>query len=260
MLLSLLGLLCFLVFAPRCALSVFQFVAYSRVSQCGSFNVSFWGGQPPVALPLTLTVIPFNSTPLAFVVPNSAWDNSTSSGSYATLLPLPAGVAFLASLDDAAGNSAALMSDVTQVLPSTDTSCISSNTAAPTPFQLVNDEVSQCLPFSVTVSRNTSSQDHRLSTRAFIPTSLSFELQWTSFRTSQGVDTFTFILNAAEGLHIVLLFNDGQGDRQTSDLLSVGSGPSGCLQTSSAAQASSEGISRSAIFTIVGFVRLIRFH
>lgn len=260
MLFSLLGLLGILVFAPRCALSVFQFVAYSRVSQCGPFNVSFWGGQPPVALPLTLTVIPFNSTPLAFVVPNSAWDSSTNSGSYATFLPLPAGVAFLASLDDAAGQNAALISDVTEVLPSTNTSCISSDTAAPAPFQLVNSEVSQCLPFSVTVSWNTSSQDHRLSTRAFIPTSLSFELQWASFRTSQGVDTFTFILNAAEGLHIVFLFDDGQGNRQASDLLSVGSGPSKCLETSSAALAGSEGISRSAIFAIVGFTRLIRFH
>jgi hypothetical protein len=248
--LSLLGLLYFLVFAPRCALSVFQFVAYSRVSQCGPFNVSFWGGQLPVALPLTFTVIPFNSTPLAFVVPDSAWDNSTSSGSYATFLPLPAGVSFLASLDDAAGNSAALISDVTQVLPSTNTSCISSDTAAPAPFQLVNDAVSQCLPFSVSVARNTSSQDHRLSTRAFIPTSLSFELQWTSFRTSQGVDTFTYIMNTAEGLHIVLLFDDGQGNRQASDLLSVGSGPSGCLRTSSAQYTGSESISRSAIFVI----------
>ncbi|KAF8500937.1 hypothetical protein F5888DRAFT_1905224 [Russula emetica] len=210
MLLSLLGFLYyFLVFAPRSAFSLFEFVTYSRVSQCGYFNVSFSGGKPPAALPLTLTILPFNSTPLSFVVPNSAWDNSTGSGSFVTLLPLPAGVALLASLDDAAGNSAALISDVLQVQPSANTSCLSSNTAAPAPFQLVTSAVSQCSPFSV--SRNTSSLNHPISTRGFIPISLSFKLEWATYHTSQGVDTFTYIMNVAQGLHVALLFDDRSG-------------------------------------------------
>lgn len=254
MLLSLLGLLYFLVFAPRSAFSLFQFVTYSRVSQCGNFNVSFSGGKPPAALPLTLTILPFNSTPLAFVVPNSAWDNSTGSGSFVTPLPLPAAVAFLASLDDAAGNSAALISNVIQIQPSANTSCLSSDTAAPAPFQLVNGAVSQCLPFSI--SRNTSSLNHPISTRGFVPTSLSFKLQWTTFHVTHGVDIFTFIMNVAEGLHVALLFDDGQGNRQVSDLLLVQGdrfSPSGCLQPSSAQSTSaaldgSQRLSRSAIF------------
>jgi hypothetical protein len=257
MLPSLLGLLSFLIFAPRCALSVFQFVAYSaRVNQCGPFNVSFSGGSPPAALPLTLTVIPFNSTPLAFTIPGSVWDNSTGSVSYATLLPLPAGVAFMASLDDAEGNSAALVSEVIQVEPSTDTSCLPSNTAAPAPFRLLNSTVSQCSPFSV--SRNTSSLDQSLSTRVFIPTSLSSKLQLEAFHKSQGVETFTFIMSVVGGFYIALLFDDDQGNRQVSDLLLVGDGPSGCLQSSSAlstavAPTGSQSISRSAISAISGF-------
>ena len=253
MLLSLLGLLYFLVLAPRSAFSLFQLVSYSRISQCGNFNVSFSGGSPPAALPLTLTVLPFNSTPLTFPVPNSAWDNSTRSGSFVTHLPLPAGVALLASLDDAKGNSAALISDVIQIQPSTNTSCLSSNTAAPAPVRLVTTAVSQCLPFSV--SRNTSSLNHPILTRGFIPISLSFKLDWATYRASGGVDVFTYIMNVPYGIHAALLFNDGQGNRQVSDLLSVqgdSSSPSGCLQPSSAqstlASSQVQRLSRSAIF------------
>ena len=253
----------FLAFAPRCVFALFEFFAYSGVHQCGHFNISFSGGQPPAALPLTLTVIPFGSTPLSFTLPESAWDSSTSSGSYVTVLPLPAGISLLASLDDAAGNNAAVSSDVIQVQPSTDTSCISANQTSPAVFQLADDAVSQCSPFNV--SRNTSSSDHSISVRVFIPGSLSFSLRWINFHTSQGVDTFTYIIDVASGLRVAMLFDDGQGTRQVSDLISVGGGvssPSGCLQTSSAqdstaTQAGVGGLSRSAISAIASFARLI---
>ena len=264
MLPSLPGLLCFLIFAPRCALSLFQFVAYSaRVNQCGPFNVSFSGGSPPAALPLTLTVIPFDSTPLAFTIPDSAWDNSTGSVSYATLLPLPAGIAFMASVDDAEGNSAASVSGIIQVEPSTDTSCLPSKTAAPAPFRLLSSTVTQCFPFSV--SLNTSSLDQSLSTRVFIPMGLTSKLRLEASRKSQTVETFTFIMSVVGGYYIALLFDDGKGNRQVSDLLLVGDGPSGCLHSSSAsptavAPARSQSISRSAIFAISGFYLANLFH
>lgn len=265
MLLSLLGLLYFLVFAPRSAFSLFELVTYSPVSQCDYFNVSFSGGRPPAALPLSLTVLPFNSTPLAFVVPNSAWDNSTGSGSFLALLPLPAGVALLASLDDAEGNNAALISDVIHVQPSGNTSCLSSDTAAPAPFQLETSAVSQCSPFGVT--RNTSSLNHPISTRGFIPISLSFKLEWATYDADHGVDVFTFIMNVPYGVHVALLFDDGQGNRQVSDLLLVqgdASSPSECLQPdsaqpTSAAQEGSQGLSRSAIFCDSGFYQADSF-
>jgi hypothetical protein len=258
MLLALLELLGFLAFVPQAALSVFDLVAYSPIRQCDPFNVSFYGGQPP-ALPLTLTVVPFNSTPLSFTIPESSWDNATNSGSYATSLPLPAGVALMASLDDAAGNGAALVSEVIQIQPSNDTSCISTEMAVPTPFQLVDSTVSQCTPF--TVSRNSSSLANHLSVRAFVPTALSSSLQMVEFHTSQAIDTFTYIMSVAQGFQVVLLFDDGQGNRQVTDLLSVMGGessPSGCLSANSTAPttqalergAGVQGLSRSASFII----------
>ncbi len=255
----------FLSLAPRRAFSVFESVAYSLIRQCGPFNVSFFGGELPDALPLTLTIIPFDSTPLAFTIPESAWDNSTNFGSYVTFLPLPAGVSLMASLDDAAGNSATLISDILQVMPSPNTSCISANMTTPAPFQLVGDAVSQCSPFNV--SQNTSSLEHTLSVRGFIPMSLSFDLEGTDFHTSQGVDTFTYIMNVASGLRVAFLFDDSQGNRQVSDLLLVGGGvssPSECLGISAApssqsavAQVGVKGISRSAVYVMPRSARLI---
>ncbi|KAI0250766.1 hypothetical protein BJV78DRAFT_1216823 [Lactifluus subvellereus] len=233
MLLAFLGLVGFLAFAPRAALSVFELIAYSPIRQCGPFNVSFSGGQTPPALPLILTVIPFNSTRLAFAIPESAWDNSTNSGSYVTFLPLPAGVALMASLDDADGNSAAVASEVIQIRPSNDYSCISTKTAAPTTFQLVDSTVSQCLPFRV--SQNSPSLTQRSSLRVFVPTTLSFRLQSVAFHTNDGIDVFTYIMSVARGFQVALLFDDGEGNRQVSDLLSVGGGefsPSECLLAS----------------------------
>lgn len=263
MLFPLLGLVYFLALLPQAVLSVFEFISYSPIQQCGPFNVSFVGGTPPTALPLTLTVLPFNSTPLVFFVPQSAWDNSTASGSYVTFLPLPEGVSLMASLDDALGNSAALTSEVIQIRPSDNTSCISTaaNATSPT-FRLLDAAVSQCSPFSVT--RNSSSLDHPISVRVLIPTGLSSRLQRTSFYSSQGVDTFTFIMNVARGLQVALLFDDGQGNRQVSNLLSVAGGestPTNCLQitsTTPTATASAPSLSRSALLSAIPHLRLIR--
>jgi len=249
---------CFLAFAPRGALSMFEFFSYSSVHQCGHFNVSFHGGHPPKALPLTLTVVPFNSKPLRFTIPKSAWSDSTSSGSYLTVLPLPAGVTFLASLSDAKGNDAALTSDVVHINGSTDTSCVPTHKTAPAPFRLLDDAVSRCLPFNV--SRTASSSRDTPSARAFIPTGLSSRLRMTGFHTSQGIDTFTYIMSVAQGIPVALLFEDGHGNSQVSDLLWVRSGePStgGCLRASSIDTASTlddvEGVPRSVIFTSTTF-------
>ncbi len=267
MLFPLLGLVYFLTFSPQAVLSVFQLVSYSPIQQCGPFNVSFAMGTPPTALPLTLTVLPFNSTPLVFTIPQSAWDNSTASGSYVAFLPLLEGVSLIASLNDALGNSAALASDVIQIRSSDNTSCISTaaNTTTPPTFQLLDTTVSQCSPFSVT--RNSHSLDYPISVRVFIPTGLSSKLPRTSFYSNQGVDTFTFIMSVARGFQVALLFDDGQGNRQVSDLLSVAGGesfPSKCLQitsttsTTSTATASASSLSRSVLLSAIPHLRLIR--
>lgn len=256
MLFPLLGLVYLLALFPQAVLSDFQSISYSPIQQCGPFNVSFSGGTPPTALPLTLTVLPFNSTPLVFTVPQSAWDNSTASGSYVAFLPLPEGLSLMASLGDALGNSAAPVSEVIRIRSSKNTSCISTaaNATAPPTFRLLNTTVSQCSPFSVT--RKSASLDYLMSVRALVPTGVSSRLQRASFYSSQGVDTFTFIMNIARGLQVALLFDDGQGNRQVSDLLSVAgenSTPTTCLQISSTtptATASASRLSRSAIITI----------
>lgn len=266
MLIPLLGLVYFLAFSPQPVLSVFEFISYSPIQQCGPFNISFSGGVPPPALPLTLTVLPFNLTPLAFTIPQSAWDNSTASGSFATFLPLPEGVSLMASLDDALGNNAALVSEVIQIGTSNKTSCISTAASVTTPptFRLLNTTVSQCSPISVT--RNTSSPDYSISVRVFIPTGLSSWLESTSFYSSQGVDTYTFTMSVARGFEVALLFVDGQGNHQVSNLLSVTgdeSTPTKCLENNSTtstatARASASSLSRYALSSAIPLLRLIR--
>jgi hypothetical protein len=166
-------------------------------------------------------------------------------------------------VDDAEGNSAALVSGVIQVEPSTDTSCLPSNTAAPSPFRLLSSTVNQCFPFSV--SQNTSSFDQSLSTRVFISMGLTSKLQLEASRKSQTVETFTFIMSVVGGYYVALLFDDNKGNRRVSDLLLVGDGPSGCLHSGSAsptavAPARSQSISRSAIFAISGTYLADSFH
>ena len=263
MLFPLLGLVYFLTFSPQAVLSIFQLVSYSPIQQCGPFRVSFAGGTPPT-IPLTLTVLPFNSTPLAFAIPQSAWNNSTASGSYVAFLPLPEGVSLMASLDDSLGNSAALTSGVIQISSSDNTSCISTAAGAtgPSTFQLLNTTttISQCSPFSV--SHYSYSPDHPISIKVLIPTGLSFWLRRTSFHSGQGADTFTFIMSVARGFQVALLFDDGQGNRQVSDLLSVTGGestPTSCLQiASTSTAASAESLSRSTPLSVTPHLRLIR--
>ncbi len=248
---------------PRPVVSVFQLISYSYIHQCGPFNVSFFGGSPPAALPLTLTVLPFNSTALVYTIPQSAWDNSTASGSYVAFLPLPQGVSLMASLDDAFGNSAALASEVIHILPSDNASCISTTANATTQSvcQLLDATVSQCLPFSVACTA--SSLDSPLSARAFIPADLSFGLQRTSSYSSQGIDIFTFVMSVTRGFQVALLFDDDQGNIQVSGPFSVAGGesnPTKCLENTSTASTRTvrSSLSRSALLSAFPHSRLIR--
>ncbi len=91
----------------------FTSVHFSAVNQCGPFSVNFTGGQLPTALPLTLTIVPFYARPVSIPIPLTGWDQETQSGSAVVdFLPLYEGTQFLASLDDADGNSLGLVSDV----------------------------------------------------------------------------------------------------------------------------------------------------
>ncbi|KAI0269881.1 hypothetical protein BC834DRAFT_967609 [Gloeopeniophorella convolvens] len=251
-----------LALGPQAALSAFHSISFSPIDQCGPFNISFSGGEPPAALPLTLTVVPFNSTPIAITIPASAWDDATSTGAYVTFLPLPAGETLVASLDDAAGNSVALVSDVIRIQPSSNTSCLSSNsTAIPTPYFTFDTQLAQCQQFDVSWDATGSTQ--RPSVRAFIPLGQSMYLKAAGSGASQAPATTSYTVDIARGSQVALLLDDGQGGQQVSDLLTVEgdtSSSGACLEgdskeshatTGGISAPSNSGLSRPVIIAIV---------
>jgi hypothetical protein len=224
-----LGLL--LIYGPQDVLS-FNTITFSSVTQCGSFNVSFVGGQPPSALPLTLTIIPLNSTnPLSIPIAQNAWDAKTSTGAAVTFLPINAGMMFVASLDDANGVGAGLVSDVIQVQPSDNSSCLlagTNTTTSTTPYTL-NGTLSQCLPFNVSFNSTTADVP---TIRAFTPRGPSFLVNSTS-ESTESSGMATFVMDDQRENVVVLLFDDGHHNRQTTDLITVrgdSSSSTDCIQ------------------------------
>jgi len=224
-----LGLL--LIYGPQDVLS-FNTITFSSVTQCGSFNVSFVGGQPPSAMPLTLTVIPLNSTnPLSIPIARNAWDAKTSTGAAVTFLPIDAGMMFVASLDDADGVGTGLVSDVIKVQPSDNSSCLlaGTNTTTSTPPYTLNDPRSQCLPFNVSFNSMTAGIP---TVRAFTPRGPSFFVNSTTESTeSSGIATF--VMDDQRENEVVLLFDDGNYNQQSTDLMIVrgdSSSSTDCIQ------------------------------
>lgn len=204
-----------LTLGPPAVLSRFNSISFSSVTQCGSFNVHFSGGKLPSSLPLTLTVVPFNSTPLSIVIPTFSWNNNTASGAVVTFLPLPAGAEFVASLDDAYGHPTGLVSDVIAVEPSTNTSCL----AAPTPARYTLPDVStysQCTPFNVSYTPGVV--DVPPTIRAFVPKNHSFTVNHTS---SSGAGISNYLMDVRQGKRAVLMLSDDTGFRQSTDLFVV---------------------------------------
>jgi len=74
-----------------------------------------------------------------------------------------------------------------------------------------------------------STTEHAPTVRAFTPKGHSSFLN----STSESVDEATFVMNAERRKQVVLLLDDGQGNQQTTDLLTVGgaeSSSTGCIQ------------------------------
>ena len=126
----------------------FATIQFSAVKQCGGFSVNFAGGTPPDALPLTLSVLPVNGTPVFIPLPADAWNSTSESGVIVTFLPFPAGIEFIASLENANSDGAALVSDVLIIEKSdTDnTACLPLNSL---PFAPRYEPLSQCESFSL---------------------------------------------------------------------------------------------------------------
>ncbi|KAK7690259.1 hypothetical protein QCA50_006914 [Cerrena zonata] len=222
MLLSALAMVALLALGPRSVFSRFNSVTFSSVQQCGSFDIRFTGGKPPASLPLTLTVVPFNSTPVSIMIPNFTWNASTATGAAVTFLPFPADTQFVASLDDLYGFPTGDVSDITRVQDSDDTSCLPNNsTVAPARYTIVDEkEMAQCESFDVTFDPTVV--DVPPIVRGFVPKGDSFFMN----RTSTALGNVTYTLSAPSGSSVVLLFSDDRGFKQTTSPIPVNGSPS----------------------------------
>jgi hypothetical protein len=190
-------------------------IRFSSIHQCTPFNVTFSGTQP-TAFPLTLTVVPFGSSavPLSIPLPDPAWHSETSTGVAITFLPYPAGTVFIASLDDAQGQGTGSTSDIIKILQSDDASCVS--TTEQTQTYVAQPPFSQCQHFNVTFD---PTQAVPPVVRLFVPTGQALLLNQTQESSDPGTTSFTMV--AFRGQPTVLLFSDGSGRLQSTDLLTV---------------------------------------
>lgn len=242
-------------FGPRSVSSRFNSVTFSSVKQCGSFDIRFSGGKPPASLPLTLTVVPFNSTPVSIMIPSFSWNSSTATGAAVTFLPFPADTQFVASLDDLYGFPTGDVSDITRVQNSNDTSCLPSNATASTIRYTVKDQkqVAQCEPFDVTFDPTVVDVPPII--RGFVPKGDSYFMN----RTAVTLGDATYTLSAPSGSSVVLLFSDDRGFKQTTNPIPVSGSPSGdssCLVTTNpsknttAVAAKQSGLTKYVIFCL----------
>lgn len=211
----------------------------------GPFNISFSVGKLPESLPLTLTVLPFDSAPISITIPSPSWDASTLTGAAITFLPLAAGTTFIASLDDANGRGVGPVSDIIRIQPSNDDSC--TTPANPLTQQYtVSSALSQCQPFQVTY--NLTAHPSAPTVRAFIPRGPSYYLNQTEnakYATVPPFEIASYEMTALRGVQILMLFEDKLGYRESSNLTTVlgdVSSSKGCLAffTNKSAGASSE--------------------
>ena len=197
----------------------FASIQFSTVKQCGNFSVTFQGGKAPAALPLTLSVLPVNGTPIFIPLPFDVWNSTSETGAAITFLPLPEGTEFLASLDDANGRGTALVSDVLviEASDSNDTSCLPTSRFPFVPRYTVNGTLNQCESFSVDfdATQNISSP----TIRAFVPKGASFPINETEATSTSGVDTY--VMDVPRDSTAVLLFQDQSGYAETSTIVPI---------------------------------------
>lgn len=204
-----------LAFGSQAVLSsTFKF-ELSQVEQCQPVSITFVRDPKANAVPVSLTLLPFGSQPISIPIPDAA---TNTSGIYVTFFPFAEGTTFMASLDDSTGENAAKVSDVIRVLPSPtgNTTCLPTVRDEVTSSRVftLDNTVSQCEDF--TVSYNQSVVSIPPTVRLYSPEGPSFLLNRTSEDSGNG--SATYLMNRARMEQIVLLFDDGQGHRETSAL------------------------------------------
>ncbi|KAG6916325.1 hypothetical protein DXG01_007375 [Tephrocybe rancida] len=207
-----------LALGPQVVLSSLNFTfALSEVKQCEPLSITFTGDSNTSPTPLSLTLVPFNSqsTPVSLPISNTSSDIF---GVYVTFVPFPANTTFLASLDDASGENVAEVSGIVRVLPSPtgNVSCLPKrrlSTVTET-FTVDNSTFSQCENFSVHYNPTVS---HAPSVRIYNPEGPSQLLNLTNDDNTTG--TATYLLSSQKSKQVVLVFDNGLGQRQSSEIM-----------------------------------------
>jgi len=204
-----------LAFGPQVVLSLNFKFELSEVKQCEPVSITFVGNSTN-AIPMRLTLVPFNSNPISIPIPNAA---ANTSGVYVTFFPFAAGTNFLASLDDATGENVAKVSDIIRVLPSStgSTTCLptSKDSANNTHFTVNDSTFSQCEQFSLTYDRNVISRAP--SVRLYNPKGPSLLLNSTADDTATGIATY--LMSFDRNKEVVLVFDDGSVHQQSTALI-----------------------------------------
>ncbi len=198
----------------------FASIQFSQVNQCGNFTVDFYGGKAPAALPLSLSVLPVNGTPISIPLPANAWNSTTQSGAAITFLPFPEGTEFIASLDDADGRGTALVSDVLVIGKSdtNDVSCLATSPAPFVPRYALSGSLKQCQSFSLDF--DPAQVAGTPTVRAFVPKGPSFPVNQTVPAISTP-GAATYLMDVPRDSFVVLMFKDQNGTAQTSSILPV---------------------------------------
>ncbi|KAJ7451543.1 hypothetical protein FB451DRAFT_1409638 [Mycena latifolia] len=217
MFLPVFSVLAVVALGPQVVRASFKF-SFSSVAQCEPVDISYSGGDANNrSVPTTLTILPLidNTPPIRIPIPNGA---ANSTGIRLNFIPLPEGTLFIASLDDISG-PLAKVSDVTKIAPPTnpavDQTCFGTGPPSVN-FYEFNDTVSQCEPF--TIGFNTSVAP---SIRAFLPRDGSTLVPPVN-DTNATPGTASYMMNVNRGEEVVLLFDDGAGNLQTTKQITVG--------------------------------------
>ena len=200
---------------------VFSFsFSVSDVQQCGQLRISFDGTPSIDDLPLSLTVVPFDSTlPLSIPIPNAAVQNA---GVMVSFLPYAARTSLVVAIDNASNMTETPVSKAFQVLPSStgNSSCLSAS-ATSSRYYALPRSLRQCDRFNVTYNSSVVTQPPAI--RMFKLKGPSIVMNATAVP-APGVATYQML--ASYDSQVVLLLDDQLGHRETTPLIDVGGDPS----------------------------------
>jgi hypothetical protein len=201
----------------------FSFNFTSPPNQCNNVSLSWTSGTPPYSI-LMVPIGALDGPEIRTIIDV----NVTSDTTYTQMLAFPAKSQFVAVMSDATGVGTGSTSAVITVGDGP-TGCLSTTPTTPKfYFYLDPGSPSQCN--SIGLSWQPSKVDDPVSIWGIIPGGQSFAIPSTS--ASQKVD---WTANVRSGTQMLFVVGDetGHGKGGSSDLMSVGSGSSGCINAAS---------------------------